>query len=60
MNLSGIEVLGPLPAAIQSITVFAAGITTRCERLDAARALIDYLSTPASAPLKVQFGMEAV
>jgi len=60
MNLRGIEVLGPLPAAIQSITVFAAGITTRCARLDAARELVDYLSTPATAPVKVQFGMEAV
>jgi molybdate transport system substrate-binding protein len=60
MNVGGIEVLGPLPAAIQSITVFSAGITTRCERLDAARALVDHLSSPATAPLKVQFGMEAV
>jgi len=60
MNLRGIEVLGPLPAAIQSITVFAAGITSRCARPDAARELLDYLSTPATAPVKVQFGMEAV
>lgn len=60
MNVGGIEVLGPLPAAIQSITVFSAGITTRCGRPDAARELIDYLSTPATAPIKRSFGMEAI
>jgi len=60
MNLGGIEVLGPLPAAIQSITVFSAGITTRCTRPDAAAALLEYLSAPAAAAVKVQFGMEAI
>ncbi len=60
MNLGGIEVLGPLPAAIQSITVFSAGITSGCGRPDAARELIDYLSTPDTAPVKRSFGMEAI
>ncbi len=60
MNLGGIEVLGPLPAAIQSITVFSAGITTRSTQPEAAAALLEYWSAPAAAAVKVLFGMEAI
>lgn len=56
-NVPGVDVVGPLPAAIQSVTTFAGGVATVCERQDAARALLAYLAAPAAAPAKQRFGM---
>ena len=58
-SLAGIEVLGPLPPAIQSITVFSGGIPATCRDVDAARALLAFMASPATSPVKQQFGMEA-
>jgi len=58
LNVAGIEVLGPLPAAIQSITTFSAGISVRCERPQLAADLLNYLRQPAAAALKQRYGME--
>ncbi len=59
MNLQGIAVLGPLPDAIQSLTVFAGGISTSSAHVDAARALLRFLASPGVASLKQQHGMTA-
>ncbi len=58
LNVPGIEVLGPLPAAIQTITTFSAGISVQCEQPDVARQLLDYLCRPAATPVKQRYGME--
>lgn len=57
-SLGGIEVLGPLPDAIQLITVFSGGVSARCADADAARVLLHYLASPAAAPIKARYGME--
>jgi molybdate transport system substrate-binding protein len=59
MNLSGIEVVGPLPPAIQTITVFSGGISGKCERPDAARSLLKFMASPATADVKRRHGMES-
>ena len=59
MSLPGIEVIGPLPAAIQTITIFSGGISSGCIQPEAARALLDYLAAPAVAQTKSRHGMEA-
>jgi 16S rRNA (cytidine(1402)-2'-O)-methyltransferase len=59
MNLDGIEVLGPLPPAIQTMTVFSGGISANCAAPDAARELLVYMAAPERAALKVRQGMEA-
>ncbi len=59
MNLPGISVLGALPAAIQTLTVFSAGICKTSAQPAAARALLDYLAAPANAAVKQQYGMES-
>ncbi len=41
MNVAGVEVLGPLPAAIQTITTFSAAVSVRCEQLSLATQLLD-------------------
>ncbi len=59
MTLPGIDVVGPLPADIQTITVFSGGISSGCTRPDAARAVLEYMASPAVMALKSRFGMEA-
>jgi molybdate transport system substrate-binding protein len=58
MTLPGIDVLGPLPPDIQTLTIFSGGISAGCTQSPAARALLDYFKSPAVAPLKRRFGME--
>jgi molybdate transport system substrate-binding protein len=60
LNLSGVEVVGPLPPAIQNLTIFSGGIGASCSRPEAARALLDYLASPAAADVKQRHGMDAV
>lgn len=59
MRLDGVTVLGPLPPAIQAITTFAGGVSAGCEAPAAARALLNYMASPATADIKQQHGMEA-
>jgi molybdate transport system substrate-binding protein len=42
-----IELAGPLPSAIQNYTQFAPGIVSGSTQIDAARALVTFLSSPA-------------
>jgi molybdate transport system substrate-binding protein len=58
LNVAGIEVLGPLPAAIQTITTFSAGISVRCEQPQLAAQLLDYMRLPAATDVKQRYGME--
>ena len=58
LNVAGIEVLGPLPASIQTITTFSAGISVRCEQPQRAMQLLDYMGLPAAIPIKQRYGME--
>ena len=59
MNLAGIAVLGPLPPAIQTITLFSGGVATASALPDAARAVLTYMASPATADVKLRHGMEA-
>jgi len=58
MHLSGIDVIGPLPPAIQVITTFSAGICTSSTQGDAARSLLDFLASPLSVDAKRRHGLE--
>jgi molybdate transport system substrate-binding protein len=58
MNLDGITVLGPLPPAIQTLTIFAGGIVANGSDAARARALLDFMNTPATAATKQRQGME--
>jgi len=50
--------VGPLPADIQHITVFSAGLHGAAPAPDAARALIKFLTAPEVAPVMKNHGME--
>ncbi len=58
MSVKGIQYLGPLPAEVQSITVFAAGIHTKAAAADAARALLQFLTGPQSAQVLKSHGLD--
>jgi molybdate transport system substrate-binding protein len=59
VNLDGITVLGPLPDAIQSLTIFAGGVSAGSADPEAARAVLCYLASPGTNALKLQHGMAA-
>jgi molybdate transport system substrate-binding protein len=47
-----------LPPEAQELTVFSAGLHTSAKATAAAKALIQFLSSPASAPVIRKKGME--
>ena len=58
-DIDGIEIVGPLPADIQTITVFTAGVNARSAHPDGARAFIAYLISLETQAAKQRRGMEA-
>ena len=58
LPVKGIDYLGPLPADIQEITVFSAAVHKAATQIDAARALLKFLTSSASAPIIRKTGME--
>ena len=58
IHLSGIDVLGPLPPAIQIITTFSAGLAMTSTQAEAVRKLLDFMVSPAALDAKLRNGME--
>jgi molybdate transport system substrate-binding protein len=58
-NVPNVEVVGPLPPAIQSMTTFSSGISVSCADPAAARQLLAFMASPATAATKIRHGMEA-
>jgi molybdate transport system substrate-binding protein len=54
----GVDYLGPLPSDVQKTTVWSAGVHSRSSQPEAAKALIETLAAPASAPTIKKHGME--
>lgn len=59
MNLPGIDVLGPLPPEIQTITTFSGGIAASCQDLAAAQRVLQYMASADTAAVKQRHGMTA-
>ena len=58
LPVTGIDFLGPLPAGAGHVTVFAGGLHSAAADREAARALMQYLASPAAAPVLKAKGME--
>jgi molybdate transport system substrate-binding protein len=56
--VDGIDVVGPLPKEIQSVTPFTAGVTANASHAEAGRALIAFLTTPAAKAVIKAKGLE--
>src|SRR2546425_3510766 len=60
ISTPGVELLGPLPGELQSVTTFAAAIPSSASQPDAARALIRYLQSPEVMALIKAKGLDPV
>jgi molybdate transport system substrate-binding protein len=58
LPVKGIDYLGPLPADIQEVTVFSAGVHKAAGPTDAALALLKFLTSPEAAAIIRKTGME--
>ena len=58
LPVAGIDFAGVLPDEAQQVTPFSAGIVAGSTQPAAAKALIDYLTSPAAAPLIRQTGLD--
>jgi molybdate transport system substrate-binding protein len=58
IHLPGIEVLGPLPPAIQLVTTFVAGVASSTSQPEAACELLRLFAAPEAAALKRRHGMD--
>jgi molybdate transport system substrate-binding protein len=58
VHIKGVDMIGPLPAAVQRITVFATGIHAKAKHPDAAKALVRFLTAPAAHAVIKAAGLE--
>ncbi len=54
----GVELVGPLPADVQSYVNFAAAVSAKSASPDAGKALVQFLKSPAAAPVFKAKGLE--
>jgi len=57
-HVCGIDVLGPLPAAVALVSTFSAGVAAASTQADAARSLVAFLTSPAARHAKERQGLE--
>ena len=58
MSNPDVDVIGMLPAELQQITTYSAGVTTSAKQADAARALIQALAAPSAKRIFEAKGLE--
>jgi molybdate transport system substrate-binding protein len=58
LPVPGVDLAGPLPEALQQITVFAAAVGASVRELELARRFIAFIASPAAAPVVIAHGME--
>jgi molybdate transport system substrate-binding protein len=58
LPIAGAELLGPLPDELQSIIVYAAGISAAASEPAASRAFVKFLATPDVVRVIKAMGME--
>lgn len=57
IHVQGIDLLGAMPDAVQINTVFSGGVAAAAQQPEAARALLAFLASPATAEAKRRQGM---
>jgi molybdate transport system substrate-binding protein len=55
----GVDLVGPLPAAIQHYTLFSAGIVASSREQEASKALLQFISSPDARTIMTSKGFEA-
>jgi molybdate transport system substrate-binding protein len=60
IGIKGAELVGPLPAEVQQVTVFSAGVLTNARQPDAAAELIRFLASPDAAETVASTGLDPI
>jgi molybdate transport system substrate-binding protein len=60
MAVPGIDIIGPLPSEVQSVTLFSAGTFAASRLADAAQSFVQHLRTPAAMAVMKAKGLEPV
>ena len=60
LPVAGVQYVGPLPAEVQKVTIFSAGIAVGARNPDGARALIEFFQSPAALPTIKNTGLEPI
>ncbi len=60
LPVAGADLVGPIPAEVQKITVFSVAVATNSQSPDAAKALIAFLASPAAAPALKKAGLDPI
>jgi molybdate transport system substrate-binding protein len=60
LPVAGIDYLGPLPSEVQQVSIVTAAIATKATAPSAAKALIEFLASPAAAGTIHKTGLEPI
>jgi molybdate transport system substrate-binding protein len=60
LPIPGADFVGPLPREVQKVTIYSAGAPVGATEPDAAKALIDYFSSPAASAAVRSSGLEPI
>jgi molybdate transport system substrate-binding protein len=60
LPVPGVDYVGPLPAEVQRITVFSAGVIVHSKNQSAANALIAFLASPKARDAIKRSGLEPI
>jgi molybdate transport system substrate-binding protein len=60
LEVKGVDMVGPLPAAVQRVTLIAAGVSAHSTNAAGARALLRFFASPDAVPAITAAGMEAI
>jgi molybdate transport system substrate-binding protein len=59
IHLDGVEVLGPMPPGLEIVTTFSGAIGASSTQADSARALLDFIRSPAADAARARHGLQA-
>ena len=60
LEVPGIDYVGPLPAEVQRVTVFSAGVAVGARNPNAARALIELFASPNGLETMAKSGLDPI
>jgi molybdate transport system substrate-binding protein len=60
LEVQGVDYVGPLPPEVQRVTVFSAAVAVGARNPDAARALIEFLTSPRGIEVMSKSGLDPI
>ena len=60
LEVQGVDYVGPLPPEVQRVTVFTAAVSAGAKNPDAARALIEFLTSPRGIEVMSKSGLDPI